>query len=112
MFLIDERGNNMVTKLHQSVTALGFKATRACYAGAGMYRELPKVKHATVRKLFGTSFAHDRREKYSDLHLIEFQGVVVTLYMSFGVWRFGAIHERVTPELEDQLQKLQTLLEA
>lgn len=99
-------------KLSTQIRHLGVYTTSKSELGTSLLRPLPNVKHANVKKHFGSSLATERGDKYSSAHVMEIAGVVVTLYMANGKWRFGAIQEKVTPYVEGVLANVEALLSA
>ena len=88
-------------------------ASKDC-SGTSLFEALPDAKHANVKKHFGNSFSTQRQHKYSpDRHLFMIQNHIVTLYMCFGVWRFGC-HDslRNDPFALAKLEQIKNLLEA
>jgi len=60
-------------------------------SGSSLWFELPNATNKQMKELFGTGFASQDNQKYSDTILIqsEMTGLQYTLYKCFGVWRVG-----------------------
>lgn len=61
-------------------------------SGTSLYKTLPRVNDAEVRKAFGEAFEDQNEEKYSDSIFVVSNetGIFYDLYKSYGVWRIGA----------------------
>jgi len=102
-----------MTRIHDTLrTEHGVKSTTRSITGSSLFRPLPDAKHDLVKKYFGSSFATQRKDKYSSTHKFTVCGELVTLYMSCGEWRFGAgKNVRGNPFVIKQLDAIQKLLE-
>jgi hypothetical protein len=96
----------MKTVLSSAVTAIGFQATQRSIDGTSKLRSLPNVKHKNVKKHFGSDFAVQRKDVYSDSHTFTEGLIVFTLYMADGEWRFGCNQYSLTDYEMCLLKKL------
>lgn len=100
------------TKLHADLIALGvskFEGEPSLMSGSSLYASLPNATHELVEKYFGTAFSKaEQKKKYSDKeHLFMVNGVPVSLYMSYGQWRFGVHQSRVNEAVRGTLHAIQ-----
>lgn len=60
--------------------------------GSSLWFELPHATNEQMRKLFGTGFSNQDKEKYSDSIIVqsEMTGLLYSLYKYCGQWRVGA----------------------
>jgi len=60
--------------------------------GSSLWLTLPDATNEQMREMFGTGFALQDKEKYSDSIIVqsEMTGLLYSLYKNYGVWRVGA----------------------
>lgn len=103
----------MTTKISDFMrTAFNVQTTSKLPTGTSLYLQLPNAKHDLVKQHFGSSFAEERGYKYSSgQHVFAVGGLLVTLYMSFGVWRFGSDdHVRDNPAVQRTIETMAAVL--